>query len=207
LAVALYFLSDYTGIEIMKILYKLQRYFRWGLLLSGIVFCCSVNALQSEQDSGTTRIDALKAFLLEDAKFDNKQSLNTPIQMSANYLDDAAKEALQASLVAYYENRTTGFHHRERVFEWQLLSSKIIFVVVVLLVLAGLYFSWLQFRADISKKNENDSGDTQQSVSTLEASAQGIKVSSPVLGVVILVISLLFFYLYLQYVYPIKEIL
>jgi len=32
-------------------------------------------------------------------------------------------------------------------------------------------------------------------------------VSSPVLGVIILVISLAFFYLYLVFVYPIKEIL
>jgi len=32
-------------------------------------------------------------------------------------------------------------------------------------------------------------------------------VASPVLGVVILVISLAFFYLYLVYVYPIEEIL
>ncbi len=38
------------------------------------------------------------------------------------------------------------------------------------------------------------------------ASVKGIKVSSPILGVIILVISLLFFYLYLVYVYPITEI-
>jgi hypothetical protein len=36
--------------------------------------------------------------------------------------------------------------------------------------------------------------------------ASGIKVSSPVLGVVILVISLAFFYFYLVYVYPIENI-
>ena len=43
-------------------------------------------------------------------------------------------------------------------------------------------------------------------VTELEASVKGIKVSSPVLGVIILVISLLFFYLYLAFVYPIQEV-
>jgi hypothetical protein len=45
-----------------------------------------------------------------------------------------------------------------------------------------------------------------ESITEFEASAKGIKVSSPVLGVIILVISLAFFYLYLVYVYPISEI-
>lgn len=41
---------------------------------------------------------------------------------------------------------------------------------------------------------------------SVELSTSGIKVSSPVLGVIILALSLAFFYLYLVYVYPIKEI-
>jgi hypothetical protein len=41
---------------------------------------------------------------------------------------------------------------------------------------------------------------------SLEAGAEGIKISSPVLGVIILVISFLFFYLYLVHIYPISEI-
>lgn len=45
------------------------------------------------------------------------------------------------------------------------------------------------------------------SVTKIEASLQGIKVSSPVLGVIILIISLLFFYLYLIFVYPVKDAL
>jgi hypothetical protein len=42
-------------------------------------------------------------------------------------------------------------------------------------------------------------------VTQIEASFQGLRVSSPILGVIILVISFLFFYLYLKYVYPITE--
>jgi hypothetical protein len=49
-------------------------------------------------------------------------------------------------------------------------------------------------------------GTTVQEPTELEISKSGVKVSSPILGVIILVISLAFFYLYLVYVYPIEEI-
>jgi hypothetical protein len=44
-------------------------------------------------------------------------------------------------------------------------------------------------------------------ITEIEASVTGIRVSSPVLGVLILVISFLFFYLYLIYVYPVVDTL
>jgi hypothetical protein len=43
-------------------------------------------------------------------------------------------------------------------------------------------------------------------VTEIEATLQGLKISSPVLGVIILALSFFFFYLYLKYVYPIHEI-
>lgn len=103
----------------------------------------------------------------------------------------------QQAFDQYYLYRIFGYQHREKVFRWQLFSSKVIFVVVLLLVLIGIFFSYIQF------KKSFQTGEHLQT--DLEASAQGIKLSSPVLGVVILVISLLFFYLYLVYVYPIVE--
>ena len=133
------------------------------------------------------------------------------------YLDDAGRAALTASLTAYYRYRTSGFEHRRRVFDWQYRSSQIIFAVVILLVSIGVYFSWLQFMAaarmprtpeavKVTKATEPDEDRQAGLRTTIEASLQGIKVSSPVLGVVILVISLAFFYLYLVHVYPINEV-
>ena len=75
-------------------------------------------------------------------------------------------------------------------------------MLVVLLVLAGMYFSWLQFSAALKK--DGASGDAVGT--TFEASATGLKVSSPVVGIIILAISLAFFYLYLIHIYPIVEI-
>jgi hypothetical protein len=103
-------------------------------------------------------------------------------------------------LAAYYQYRVDGYQHRQRVFGWQLLSTKIIFVMVILLVLIGVYFSWLQFRTAMKA---GELGEAQET--TFEASTSGFKVSSPVLGVIILAISLAFFYLYLVHVYPIVD--
>jgi hypothetical protein len=44
----------------------------------------------------------------------------------------------------------------------------------------------------------------KSSVTEFSASPQGIKVASSTLGVIILVISMCFFYMYLAYVYPIN---
>ncbi len=109
--------------------------------------------------------------------------------------DSLTRARYLESYQEYYKYRVTGFQHRQKVFKWQLTSSKIIFTVVVLLVLMGIIFSGLQFRkGSIESKTE------------LEVSKMGLKVSSSILGVIVLVISLLFFYLYLVHIYPIQEI-
>ncbi|MCP4430819.1 MAG: hypothetical protein GY806_07575 [Gammaproteobacteria bacterium] len=90
-----------------------------------------------------------------------------------------------------------GLKHRQRVLEWQHLSTKIILFVVLTLVGMGLYFAWVQFQK----------GETLEAQNKIELSAEGVKVSSPVLGVIILALSLGFFYLYLVHVYPIQEII
>jgi len=111
--------------------------------------------------------------------------------------DEQAKstcwKAYRAGL-SYYE---WGVEHRKRVLWWQHMSTRAIFFVVLFLVGAGIYFAWVQFRAAPA------SGATSE----LEISMQGVKVSSPILGVIILTLSLAFFYLYLIYVYPVQEVI
>ena len=94
----------------------------------------------------------------------------------------------------YYE---FGLNHRKSVLKWQHISTQIILVVVLILVAMGLYFAWEQFKA----------GTGEQTSTEIEISSASIKISSPVLGVIILVVSLAFFYLYLIYVYPIEEVI
>lgn len=114
---------------------------------------------------------------------------------------------------SYYEAVSFGNRHRLRVFRFQHLSTRIIFVMVHVLVLAGLWFSWMQFRDDLARKRRLDAAsadkkqvtaDAPSDRTTLKASlTEGIELSSSLLGVIILVVSLLFFYLYLVHVYPI----
>ncbi len=116
----------------------------------------------------------------------------------------ATSEAYQTTLQAYYAYRKAGYDHRLGVFAWQSLSTKIIFVVVLLLVLAGIYFAAIQFHVGLRRRGDADparSDETEVSLSLSE-----LKVRSPVLGVIILTISLAFFYLYLVHVYPIRNV-
>jgi hypothetical protein len=119
--------------------------------------------------------------------------------------DKMTLDAYQAALREYYNYRKSGLQHRQRVFEWQHRSSIVIFVVVVLLVAAGIYFAAIQFHRDFRRTTLE--GRSEGATPTeFEASLQGVKVSSSVLGVIILVISLAFFYLYLAFVYPVHEV-
>ena len=81
-----------------------------------------------------------------------------------------------------------------RTYHWQNIASIIIFIVVIALVLAGVFFSWVQFRAAGFKNDPT----------TMDGSLQGIKLTTSALGLLILAISMGFFYLYLVYVYPIN---
>lgn len=81
-----------------------------------------------------------------------------------------------------------------RTYHWQNVASVIIFVVVIALVLAGVFFSWVQFRAAGFKSDP----------ASFDGSLQGIKLTTSALGLLILAISMGFFYLYLVYVYPIN---
>ena len=108
-------------------------------------------------------------------------------------------EQMQAS-IEYYKRLVADYKHGEKVFEWQLVSSHIIFWVVIFLVLSGLVLSWLQFTKPAPKI------ESEKPVSSVLKFSfkSGIEVTSPVLGVIILVISMVFFYLYLTEVYQIR---
>ncbi|MCB0683950.1 MAG: hypothetical protein KDC32_24045 [Saprospiraceae bacterium] len=89
-------------------------------------------------------------------------------------------------------------------------SSKIVFIAVLLLLTVGVVFSGIQFRKGMleAKRDGEMTDNSSRSMdlkTELEATTSGIKVSSPVLGVIILLISLLFFYLYLIYIYPVGD--
>jgi hypothetical protein len=104
--------------------------------------------------------------------------------------------------------------HARDTFEWQYFSGKIIFWVVLLLVGVGVVFSSVQFyvglrppRTSVAEIKGTPGPGTSDPVATeFEATLHGIKLKSSVLGLLILAVSLVFFYLYLIYVYPITNV-
>lgn len=96
----------------------------------------------------------------------------------------------------------------EKTFNWQYLSSIIIFCTVMLITLIGIFFSWKHFNR-AKNTNQTPSSDANNMVDQdiFDASfsiQEGIKLKTSILGIVILVVSLAFLYFYLNFVYPIK---
>lgn len=158
---------------------------------------------------------ALEGLIAEER---NRSALAGPPQrLPPEWEDEKTRAAYRRAARAYFDYRAEGLRHRGGVFAWQLVSSKIIFVVVVLLVLSGVYFSGVQFHATLSawkvaaaRQKKGDAASPAGPAplgGELEAGLDRLKVSSPVLGVVILALSFLFFYLYIVHVHPIQEIL
>jgi len=108
-------------------------------------------------------------------------------------LADGLLESCLAASRAYFDSVVFGADFRERSFQWQLWSSKIAFWVTMTLVGGGLVFSGAQLFVGLKSPET-------------KFSFLGLEISSPVVGLVILAMSLTFFYLYLVHVYPISEV-
>jgi hypothetical protein len=195
----------------------LSRKIKYGLFISLLCLQGIITRAGNQQDTAIAERRFEEAMKNTVREFNKKTRGDTTLQV----IERLAKydTLLKGELYDYYK---FGLAHRKRAFEWNLVSSKITFWAVILLVFTGILFAGIQFYKavkdkprDIEKapgdktnggKEEITPSKTYNTLNTeLEASVKGIKVSSPVLGVIILVISLLFFYLYLAYVYPIQE--
>ncbi|MDX1670861.1 MAG: hypothetical protein R3211_00865 [Balneolaceae bacterium] len=193
--------------------FKFESIDRVSLFLCVFLIATVPAVAQSNTEADTTGEEQkMVDDILKDMQKEEQQratvfdSLIVPPSPLEQQLDDSTLEIYNKALYAYYEYRVSGFQHRKKVFAWQLFSTKLIFWSVLLLVFSGITFSGIQFYKSMRMDRSGDTSDLDESITEFEASAKGIKVSSPVLGVIILVISLAFFYLYLIYVYPISDI-
>lgn len=112
----------------------------------------------------------------------------------------ALPSAVSPKVQEAFDNYTVhALDQRKDAFDWQMKASKWIFGLVIMLVLAGVVFSAIQFTVGLRRREP-------ATVDDLELSLQGLKVRSQFLGIVTLALSLAFFYLYLTTVYPIEEV-
>jgi len=195
----------------MRKLLHTSRYWILGLLVLATPWAAAAQgdpARPSDQESALRAIEKKLQLVQERVKMPDEESgsdalLGAPKQV----LDDpATRDAYLTYIQARYRYlASSGLEHRRNVFAWQHWSSQVIFGVVLVLVGAGVYFSAVQFHRDLRPARHmprTESGEKTE----FTASLKEIKVSSPVLGVIILAISLAFFYLYLVFVYPIQEV-
>lgn len=107
-------------------------------------------------------------------------------------------------------------HSAQRTFDFHYWSSIVIFFMVLGIVWMGVTLTWKQVtremedraQAPVKKKTEKDSDLTEgpgpETQHQVEIGPKGLKIQSDVVGLMILAVSLGFFYLYLRYVYPIS---
>lgn len=189
--------------------------------LAGILACAGGPALaQSRMERATaaasTQGDARSPENPNSATAEKPAATAMPTDPGSAVLSDpATRQRYLDAMQRYYEYRANGYAYRSRVFEWQLFSSRVIFLIVLVLVSAGIYFAAVQFRSAMRAAGRPSAATMETSPSLsgvalgtqLEVSAKGIVVNSSVMGLIILALSLAFFYLYLVYVYPITDVL
>lgn len=146
------------------------------------------------------RIDRLRDFEAPAA-----EDLAVPDLPPDGAMTEETTAAYQQTLRAYYDYRQRGYEHRMGVFEWQSFSTKLIFAVVLILVFLGIYFAAIQFHVGLRRGGKSGAA-SEPEATELVLSLKELKVRSPVLGVIVLAISLAFFYLYLVHVYPIENV-
>lgn len=140
--------------------------------------------------------------------FSMADTMHVPDSVKTQFILSSADSAALKMRQDVYEYT---FKQNKKVFQWQYISSIIIFFIVVLIVLMGLYMAYLQFRLSekmFLKQSEDKAKDDASAVeimkADLEVGKDGLKINTAVIGLIILSLSLAFLFLYLKYVYPIS---
>ena len=115
-------------------------------------------------------------------------------------------------LEAYNNHVIWNYWHFKWVYNWNFISTIIIFFIVNIMVLAGLYFSYLQFKQSllmtkVVEKQEEEKKETAEASmpeSKISLAINKIEITSSVIGLLILTLSFAFFYLYIVHVYPVS---
>ena len=103
--------------------------------------------------------------------------------------------------IAYIEHQKNLMLVIERAYDTQFWMTIGTFIIVTCLVTGGFYLSYLQFKVDSTLKSD-DNDNTNKA--TFKIAKTGIEFNSSVIGLVVLFMSFLFFYLYIKDVYSIK---
>lgn len=144
---------------------------------------------------------------------------------------DEARQACARLQKTAYDHQSWMLEYRQKAFEAHHVYTIIVFAIVCAMVLLGMYLSYKEFAIGAARRQkmierliqrvrrtaggkpdeakaaggQDLSAEEKAEPATLEIGTSGVKVTSQVLGVIVLVVSMGFFYLYLKTVYPIQE--
>lgn len=110
-----------------------------------------------------------------------------------------ACDSLRALVDSETEKKIALSQHLVDVLHRQGIATNIILILVVIIVISGLLLAAYQLR--VAAKSGGPQSSTE-----LEASAAKVRITSSSVGIVVLTISLLFFYLYVKEIYSINVI-
>lgn len=127
----------------------------------------------------------------------------------------AEKNAQINELIQKYEYEKWIIEHQQLLYKTQYWTGLALLVVSIVAFGCGLKFSYLQFKTalEISKisaqgelqNKQDESIDKESTINTVKIGATGIEISTSIIGLIILVISIVFFYFYLDKIYPITD--
>jgi hypothetical protein len=149
------------------------------------------------------------------------QTLVKNVEKGANPESALTAQALNVDPLVLRSNNDYAIwqnSYTRRIFEHQDAYTVVIFIVVNILVVSGLFFAWIQFNATLhlsrhfrtstgrrSKETVNQETDsTYWTVQQFKVGPDGVAISSSFIGLIILGISMGFYLMYLKYVYPIR---
>jgi hypothetical protein len=113
-----------------------------------------------------------------------------------------------------YKYESWRIDYTKRLYEYQMYSSVVLLILSFLVLGCGLFFSYMQFQNRLKNINpkmlssNNPNGQEEnndENKTSLKISMAGIEISSSIIGLLILCVSLAFFYLYIANIYPIID--
>lgn len=156
---------------------------------------------QTNENDNTSLIDSddKKEIDFEKINKEVKEEFKLDSEIDLSIIKDYRKEI--------YNYNIWRLNHIKRAYTLQLYIKISIFISVIIVLFLGLFFSYLQFKYSVVKiNNDKDLKIEKVSETKLKLGKGEIEISSSVIGLIILLISVIFFYLYLEKVFPIQDI-
>lgn len=180
----------------------------WIFLVAGLAATISASVIYAEHLSSDTSLSTPQ----DNLRF--QEALLQKIQndmLETKYWSNAQHLSYNEAQVKKYLEAGWASDHRMRIYEWQHLTSMVLFSLMIFMFLFGLYLTYRHFLLsekilqDFGHEGRRGEQGVAPAVHELSFDAGSASVKTQAVGVVILVITMTMFYLYLEGVYPIKE--